>query len=54
MCYNYSRQVFNKEVICMIKKIFVLVALFGLAGAYIKQCSKKTYCTVGADNNEDC
>lgn len=35
----------------MIKKIFVLVALTGLAGAYIKQYNKKTYCVVSADNN---
>ncbi len=37
----------------MFKKLFVLVTLFGLAGAYIKQCSKKTYCTVGSENSED-
>lgn len=36
---------------CMIKKIFVLAALFGLAGAYIKQYNKKTYCVVGVGNN---
>lgn len=35
----------------MFKKIFVLAALFGLAGAYIKQCCKKTYCTVGSEND---
>jgi hypothetical protein len=37
----------------MFKKIFVLAAIFGLAGAYIKQCCKKTYCTVGSENNEN-
>ncbi len=36
----------------MFKKFFIIAALFGLAGAYIKQCNKKTYCTVGADEEK--
>lgn len=53
MCYNYIRQDINKEEMCMLKKLFVVATLFGLAGAYIRKCNKKTYCTVGAESNEN-
>lgn len=36
----------------MIKKLFLLAAVFGVLGACAKQCSKKTYCSVGANDHE--
>lgn len=35
----------------MLKKLVMLAALFTIAGTYVRQYNKKTYCMVGTENN---